>query len=102
MVQTSNTSSTLKVIIPDECNGSLQTRTLPIRPSTTVREISRIIAHKGRITNSQDYGLYKLIEGEETLLQDNECPQEVAAFTQKKCVFIFHRLDAKIAWPTLS
>lgn len=97
-----NASSILKVVIPDESNGSVQTRTLPVRPNTTVREISRIIAHKARVTNSQDYGLFKLVDGEETLLQDNECPQEVLILTQKKCVFIYHRLDAKIAWPTLT
>lgn len=101
LVQTTNAYSILKVIIPDECNGSLQNRTLPVRPNTTVREVSRIIAHKARI-NSQDYGLFKLINGDETLLQDNECPQEVSALTQKKCVFIYRRLDAKIAWPTLT
>lgn len=97
-----NASSILKVIIPDESNGSVQSRTLPVRPNTSVREISRIIAHKARITNSQDYGLFKLVDGEESLLQDNECPQEVSILTQKKCVFIYHRLDAKIAWPTLT
>lgn len=99
---TTNASSILKVIIPDESNGSVQSRTLPVRPNTSVREISRIIAHKARITNSQDYGLFKLVNGEESLLQDNECPQEVSILSHKKCVFIYHRLDAKIAWPALT
>lgn len=57
-------SSVLRVIIPDECNGSLQTRTLPVRPHTTTKEVCRIIAHKARITNPQDYGLFKLVDGE--------------------------------------
>ena len=57
-------SSVLRVIIPDECNGSLQTRTLPVRPHTTTREVCRTIAHKARITNPQDYGLFKLVDGE--------------------------------------
>lgn len=94
-------SSVLRVIIPDEYNGSIQTRTLPIRPHTTTREVCRIIAHKARITNAQDYGLFKLIDGEETLLQDNECPQDVRmAACGKHCMIAYKRVDAKIAWPT--
>ena len=64
-----NCSSVLRVIIPDEYNGSIQTRTLPIRPHTTTKEVCRIIAHKARITNAQDYGLFKLIDGEGKLDQ---------------------------------
>lgn len=95
-------SSVLRVIIPDEYNGSIQTRTLPIRPHTTTREVCRIIAHKARITNAQDYGLFKLIDGEETLLQDNECPQDVRmAACGKHCMIAYKRVDAKIAWPTV-
>ncbi|EDW29727.1 GL14882 [Drosophila persimilis] len=94
-------SSVLRVIIPDECNGSLQTRTLPVRPHTTTREVCRIIAHKARITNPQDYALYKLVDGEETLLSDAECPQEARlAAKGKHCMLAYKRIDAKIAWPT--
>lgn len=57
-------SSVLRVIIPDEYNGSLQTRTLPVRPHTTTKEVCRIIAHKARITNPQDYALFQLVDGE--------------------------------------
>lgn len=57
-------SSVLRVIIPDECNGSLQTRTLPVRPNTTTKEVCRTIAHKARITNPQDYALFELVDGE--------------------------------------
>jgi len=94
-------ASVLKVIIPDEMNGSLQKRTLPVRPNTTTKDLCRIIAHKARITNPQDYGLFKLVNGEETLLQDVEYPQEVAIMTRiKPCAFAYKRIDAKIAWPT--
>ncbi|XP_054730490.1 protein sprint isoform X1 [Anastrepha obliqua] len=94
-------SSVLRVIIPDECNGSLQTRTLPVRPHTTTREVCRIIAHKARITNPQDYALFKLVDGEETLLNDVECPQDVRfAAKGKHCILAYKRIDAKIAWPT--
>lgn len=57
-------SSVLKVVIPDEFNGSLQKRTLPVRPNTTTKDLCRIIALKARITNPQDYGLFKLVNGE--------------------------------------
>nr|XP_016942244.1 protein sprint isoform X4 [Drosophila suzukii] len=94
-------SSVLRVIIPDECNGSLQTRTLPVRPHTTTREVCRIIAHKARITNPQDYALFKLVDGEETLLTDAECPQDARlAAKGKHCMLAYKRIDAKIAWPT--
>ncbi|KAM7346393.1 src homology 2 domain-containing protein sprint isoform 2-T2 [Cochliomyia hominivorax] len=94
-------SSVLRVIIPDECNGSLQTRTLPVRPHTTTREVCRIIAHKARITNPQDYALFKLVDGEETLLNESECPQDIRlAAKGKHCMLAYKRIDAKIAWPT--
>ncbi|XP_037036638.1 protein sprint isoform X2 [Bradysia coprophila] len=96
-------SSVLRVIIPDEYNGSLQTRTLPVRPHTTTREVCRTIAHKARITNPQDYGLFKLVDGEETLLMDNDCPQEARlAARGKHCMLAYKRIDAKIAWPTMT
>lgn len=119
-------SSVLRVIIPDEYNGSLQTRTLPIRPHMTTKEICRTIAHKARVTNPQDYGLFKLVDGEgwykfdianwpivtntifflviaETLLLESECPQEVRlAARGKPCMLAYKRIEAKIAWPTTS
>ncbi|XP_031634715.1 protein sprint isoform X2 [Contarinia nasturtii] len=96
-------SSVLRVIIPDEYNGSLQTRTLPIRPHTTTREVCRTIAHKARVTNPQDYALFKLVDGEETLLLDSDCPQEARlAARGKPCMLAYKRIDAKIAWPTTS
>uniref|UniRef100_A0A1B0FI24 Protein sprint n=1 Tax=Glossina morsitans morsitans TaxID=37546 RepID=A0A1B0FI24_GLOMM len=94
-------SSVLRVIIPDECNGSLQTRTLLLNRSSDLREVCRIIAHKARITNPQDYGLFKLVDGEETILNDNECPQDIRlAAKGKHCMLAYKRIDAKIAWPT--
>lgn len=58
--------SALKIVVPDEMNGSIITKTLPVRPNMTTREVCKIIAHKVRITNPQDYGLYKLVDGEGT------------------------------------
>jgi len=56
--------SVLRIIIPDEYNGSIQTKTIPVRPHTTTKDVCRIIAHKSQITNPMDYGLFKLIDGE--------------------------------------
>ncbi|XP_053633664.1 protein sprint isoform X2 [Cherax quadricarinatus] len=95
----------MKIVIPDEKNGSIVTRTLPIRPATTTREVCKMMAHKMRVTNPQDYGLYKLVDGLETLLSDNECPHKVKSDLTTHgfhCTFAFKRIDAKIAWPILS
>ncbi|XP_046384100.1 protein sprint isoform X2 [Ischnura elegans] len=92
----------LRIVVPDEAAGSLATKTLPVRPNMTARDVCRIAAHKARVTNPQDYGLFKLVDGEETLLCDLECPQEVRAMVAqqgKHCVFAYKRIDAKIAWP---
>lgn len=72
-----------------------------MRPHTTTRELCRIIAHKARITNPQDYGLFKLVNGEETILHEGECPQDIRlAAKGKHCLLAYKRIDAKIAWPT--
>ncbi|XP_065347669.1 protein sprint isoform X3 [Cloeon dipterum] len=97
--------SVLRIVVPDELHGSILTKTLPVRPNTTTRDVCKIIAHKIRITNPQDYGLYKLVDGEETLLNDGECPQDVkddVCQDGKHCVFAYKRIDAKIAWPRTS
>nr|XP_050859391.1 protein sprint-like isoform X3 [Vespula vulgaris] len=94
---TPDCSSVLRILVPDELHGSLNTRTLPVRPNMNTRDICRILAHKIRCTNPQDYGLFKLVQGEETLLGDHECPQELS-----HCLFAYKRIDAKIAWPKTS
>lgn len=90
-------SSVLRILVPDELHGSLNSRTLPVRPNMNTRDVCRILAHKIRCTNPQDYGLFKLVQGEETLLGDHECPQELS-----HCLFAYKRIDAKIAWPKTS
>ncbi|KAF2351197.1 VPS9 domain [Trinorchestia longiramus] len=97
---------TLKIVVPDEKNGSIVTRTLPVRPTTTTREVCKMMAHKMRVTNPQDYGLYKLVDGYgeycESVLSDHECPQSVRnelSHSGQHCIIAFKRTDAKIAWP---
>ncbi|KAF2902400.1 hypothetical protein ILUMI_03797, partial [Ignelater luminosus] len=90
--------SVLKVVVPDELHGSILTKTLPARPHMTTKEVCKIIAHKARITNPQDYALYRLVDGEETMLADNECPQDFMN-EGKHVMLAYKRIDAKIAWP---
>ncbi|KAF5308871.1 hypothetical protein FQR65_LT00571 [Abscondita terminalis] len=90
--------SVLKVVVPDELHGSILTKTLPARPHMTTKEVCKIIAHKARITNPQDYALYRLMEGEETMLADNECPQDFMN-GGKHVMLAYKRIEAKIAWP---
>ncbi|KAL7306644.1 hypothetical protein TKK_0001323 [Trichogramma kaykai] len=87
-------SCVLKVLVPDELHGSLITRTLPARPNMNTRDVCRILAHQMRCTNPQDYGLFKLSFGEDTLLWDHQRPQDLT-----DCMLVYKRIDAKIAWP---
>ncbi|KAG1653318.1 Protein sprint [Nymphon striatum] len=92
----------MKIMIPDELNGSIISKTLPVRPNMTTREVCKMIAHKHRITNPQDYGLYQLVGGEEKQLEDGICPQAIKEQVQNSgqdCVFVYKRCDAKILWP---
>ncbi|XP_050547742.1 protein sprint isoform X3 [Daktulosphaira vitifoliae] len=98
----SELKSVLKVVVPDETNGSLLTKTLPVRPHMTTRDVCKIIAHKLRITNPQDYSLFKLVNGQEFLLSETDCPQDIKSMNTASgthCLFAYKRIDAKIAWP---
>ena len=59
-----SSTATNGVIIPDDTNGSIVRKSLPLKPSMTVREVSKIIAHKLRITNPEDFSLYSLVDGQ--------------------------------------
>ncbi|XP_060570576.1 uncharacterized protein LOC132728894 isoform X3 [Ruditapes philippinarum] len=94
----------LKIAIPDEQQDTIVWRTLPVRPSMTTRDVCSMIAHKFKITNPQDYGLYTLESGEgrEHKLMDMECPQSLKAdrlLHKKECIFAYKRNAANIAWP---
>lgn len=93
---------TIHVIIPDETNGSIVNKSLPLKPSMTVREVSKIIAHKLKITNPEDFCLYSLVDGNENLLTDSLRPGKVKADSKiqgKTCTFVYKRQDSNIAWP---
>ncbi|XP_074662107.1 uncharacterized protein LOC141914728 isoform X2 [Tubulanus polymorphus] len=92
----------LKVLIPDEVNDSILSHSLPIRPNMTTKEVCNMIAHKFRITNPQDYGLFELINKQETQLHDTQLPLTIRLDLQlegKDCSFAYKRINAKFAWP---
>ncbi|CAG0882884.1 unnamed protein product [Cyprideis torosa] len=94
----------LRVLVPDEQHGSILVRTLPVRPSMSTAEISRIVAHKLHITNPQEYALFRLVEGEEVLLSETDLPQVIKADALsrgKKCSFVYKRIDANLALPNV-
>ncbi|XP_035827670.1 uncharacterized protein LOC101853809 [Aplysia californica] len=92
----------LKIAIPDEVHGSITWKTLPVRPNMNTRDVRALIAHKFKVTNPQDYGLFLLCDGVESQLNEADCPQIVKGdhkLQHKDCYFAFKRLDANIAWP---
>ncbi|GIY40286.1 protein sprint [Caerostris extrusa] len=94
----------LKIMIPDELTGSIISKTLPIKPNMTTKEVAKLIAHKFNVTNPQDYCLFKLVNGEEIMLADSECPQVIKADLMAagtNCLFTYKRCDAKFIWPIL-
>ncbi|XP_035210359.1 protein sprint-like isoform X3 [Stegodyphus dumicola] len=94
----------LKIMIPDELTGSIISKTLPIKPNMTTKEVAKLIAHKFNVTNPQDYCLFKLVDGEETMLGDSECPQVIKADLMaagSNCLFTYKRCDAKFIWPIM-
>lgn len=92
----------LKIAIPDELHDSIIWKTLPIRPKMNTKDVSALIAHKFKVTNPQDYGLYVLEKGTETKLTDMEIPKDLKAKKQASgidCEFAYKRNAATIAWP---
>ncbi|XP_050407015.2 protein sprint isoform X2 [Patella vulgata] len=92
----------LKVALPDEIKDSITWKTLPVRPNMNTKDVCAMIAHKFKITNPQDYGLYLLVQGTETTLADNVCPQLIKSEHLGKgvdCYFAYKRKAANIAWP---
>ncbi|XP_052750305.1 protein sprint isoform X7 [Galleria mellonella] len=90
----------VRVALPDECRGSIRRVALPCRPGARARDLCRALAHAAAITNPQDYALFALHDGHETMLNENDCPQEV--MSEKighNFILAYKRIDAKIAWP---
>ncbi len=54
----------LKVLVADENQSSLLARTVPLRPSMTVRDVTKLLALKLKLSNPQDFTLVALIDGQ--------------------------------------
>ncbi|XP_047508502.1 protein sprint [Pieris napi] len=94
------TAAVVRVALPDECRGWIRRVALPCRPAARVRDLCRALAHAAAITNPQDYALFALHDGHETMLNENDCPQEVMSEKSgQNFVLAYKRIDAKIAWP---
>lgn len=92
----------MKVFVPDEQNGNIISKTVPVRPNMTTKDICKMVAHRLSVSNPQDYALYKLVNGDENILSDTACPWLVRIeliTAGVDCVFAYKRTDAKIAWP---
>lgn len=90
----------IRVVLPDECRGSIRRVPVPCRPGARARDLCRALAHAAAITNPQDYALFALHDGHETMLNENDCPQEVMSEKSgQNYTLAYRRIDAKIAWP---
>ncbi len=102
---TSGSDGFVRVAIPDEIGGSIDYHTFPAVPQMTTGKLCKMIAHKNGITNPEDYGLYLLVDGFETCLASNECPdliRDQLRVAMKPHMFAYKRHEAKIAWPKVA
>ncbi|CAK1582869.1 unnamed protein product [Parnassius mnemosyne] len=98
--QAARGAAVVRVALPDECRGSIRRVALPCRPGARARDLCRALAHAAAITNPQDYALFALHDGQETMLNENDCPQEVMSEKSgENFILAYKRIDAKIAWP---
>ncbi|VDM28876.1 unnamed protein product [Toxocara canis] len=98
----SGSDAFIRVAIPDELDGSIRYHTFPGAAQMTAAKLCRVVAHQFGITNPEDHGLYLLVDGFETCLLSNECPDAIRHQLQqarKAFLFAYKRHDAKIAWP---
>ncbi|XP_053203109.1 protein sprint-like [Panonychus citri] len=95
----------MKIMIPNELSCSIVTKTLPVRPSMTTKDVCKMIAHKFNQTNSEDYGLFQITgDGSETQLEPNDLPQAIKSETIKSgklSTFAYKRIDVKFIWPKM-
>lgn len=100
----------LKILVPNELTSSIATKTVPVRPNMTTREVCRMLAHSLRITNPEDYALYRIGPTEvvgldmDIPLAETDFPhairQELLA-RGREAVFAYKRCDAKFIWPSV-
>lgn len=103
----SNMPGAMKILIPNELTSQITCKQVPVRANMTTKEVCRMLAHSGKITNPEDYGLYRIAENglNDVLMMDGECPQAVRAGLiaqgqQGQVMFAYKRCDAKFIWPS--
>jgi len=96
-------ASYMRILFPNELTSSITCKTVPVRHNMTTREVARMIAHTYRITNPEDYALYRIKDLEEIPLHDSDYPQvlksELIARGEQCPMFAYKRCDAKFIWP---
>nr|XP_027203919.1 protein sprint-like isoform X1 [Dermatophagoides pteronyssinus] len=102
-----NMQAYMKIMIPNELTSIITCKTVPVRHNMTTKEVCRMIAHTFRITNPEDYSLYRIKENglEEIQLLDNEYPQVIKSelmARNESTMFAYKRCDAKFIWPITS
>jgi len=94
---TKNEVTCIEVIVPDERNGTLIRKVVPVRETTTTNEVTKILSSKLGITNTADYVLVNIRGGEENICQDNNLIRDFIANSTQ--ALAYRRIDAKIGWP---
>lgn len=54
----------LRVLVADENQSSLLSRTVPLRPAMTVRDVAKLLALKLRLSNPHEFMLVALVDGQ--------------------------------------
>jgi hypothetical protein len=90
----SNVVTSVRVVIPDERNGTLVRKIIPIQSSTTNKDVIRMLASKLGISNPNDYILVSIKNGEE-----KTCPDNSQVELHEDQTLAFKRINAKIGWP---
>ena len=85
----SNSGNSIRVLIPNDVNGSIASKSFPITPAMTVRDVSKLVAHRMRVTNPEDHGLYTLQDGV------GECPDRDLGRKLSRFVVHFPRVWRK-------
>ena len=85
----------LRVLVADENQSSLLARTVPLRPSMTVRDITKLLALKLRLSNPQDFTLVALIDGQGKHIHFSPFLPQTSPFvfiTQSSSLFILRKI----------
>uniref|UniRef100_A0A183IEI1 Mab-21 domain-containing protein n=1 Tax=Soboliphyme baturini TaxID=241478 RepID=A0A183IEI1_9BILA len=99
------TGAFLRIAIPEEVTGAIYYHCFPAVPDMSCAKLCRMIAHKFKITNPEDYGLYLNVDGYESAVLPADCPDVMRAqlrALKKFHLFVYKRHEAKIAWPKMT